>query len=206
MNCQKINILDVETCLHVLTSEPLELRKTYDYILNNYGIKYLNSITSILIVPVDRIKEIEKLNLSKDVTLSAGISRFLLEEIEKIIKVCRENNIEITGSVFKQSAEEIEKSIKFIKENYGKKYLKPLIINKKAEYLKIVFEYLDSLGVLETVIKSASILTLKFDEIKERKEYLDQIGEPMVLDNGRFNSIFGLSRKKYDMLVNKKIK
>ena len=49
-------------------------------------------------------------------------------------------------------------------------------------------------------MKSASILTLTLDEIKERKGLIDGLGESMVLPNGRFNSIFGLSKKNYQKL------
>ena len=66
-----------------------------------------------------------------------------------------------------------------------------------------VFPYLRELNVLEVVINSASILTLKLEEIEERKSILDMQGIPMVDERGKFNSIFGLSRKKYSELKNK---
>ena len=126
------------------------------------------------------------------------------EDIEKIIKVCRENNIAIIGSgVFIKTSEEIEKSVDYIKENYGQAYLTPLIINKNVEHLKNVLPYLESLGVLPYVIKSASILTLTLDEIKERKDFIESNNDTLVLQNGRFNSIFGLSRAIYKKLTNK---
>ena len=77
LRCHTININNVETCLHVLSTDPQELQKTYSYVLNNYGEKYLNSITSILRVPLERIVQIEKLlNVyDKNVILSASISR-----------------------------------------------------------------------------------------------------------------------------------
>ena len=300
---QHISFSNVETCLHVLNAEPFQLEETYNYIMDNYGVKYINEITSILSVNVERIKEIEKLALDKDATLSAAISRLSIEniiadvqmcrenniepkgtvffrtadeikdiietcgeynidlkgtvffrtadeikdiidfcreknvdlknnvtmfrrtadEIKDIVKVCRENNIDpkgtvfrktadeikdiievcgknnikITGSVFFRTADKLQSSIDFIKEHYDSSYLTPLIIVKDAKYLSKVFPYLDELGVLETVRQSASILGLKLDEIRERKNFVDSIGEPMVLENGKFNSVFGMSRKKY---------
>ena len=122
-------------------------------------------------------------------------------EIEKIVMMCKKNNIPITGSVFLKTADELKKSIEYVKSTYGEAYLKPLIVNKNVEYLKTVLPYLDSLNVLPVVIKSASILTLTLDEIMERKEYIESIGEELVLSNGRFNSIFGLSRANYRKLV-----
>ena len=56
---EQITKYSVEGCLHILSTEPSELRRTYQYIMNNYGIRYLNAKTTILSVSVDRIKEIE---------------------------------------------------------------------------------------------------------------------------------------------------
>lgn len=303
----KINTGNIETTLHILNTNPKNLKETYNYVLNNYGIEYINRITSILSTSIDRIKQIEGLFNDKSLVISAAISRnsmdeikriikvcnknnipitssvfkktseeieriikvcrennipitgsvfhktaeeieniikvcrennipitgsvFLKtsEEIEKIIKVCRENNISITGSVFYKTAEEvekiievckknnipitgsiflkateeIEKSINYIKENYGQAYLTPLIINKNVEHLKNVLPYLESLGVLPYVVKSASILTLTLDEIKERKDFVESNNDTLVLQNGRFNSVFGLSKSNYKKLTNK---
>lgn len=70
--------------------------------------------------------------------------------------------------------------------------------------MKVVLPYLDSLNVLSVVIKSASILSLTLEEIIERKEYIESIGEELVLSNDRFNSIFGMIRANYRKLVDKK--
>ena len=79
---------------------------------------------------------------------------------------------------------------------YGEEYLKPLLVIISEKKLKVILPYLYSLGVVSTVINSASILSLSIDEIIERKELLDYLGEPMVVGS-RFNSVFGLSKKKY---------
>ena len=333
LQTKNINFSNVETCLHVLSTNPYDLKQTYEYVINNYGIEALNKITSILKVKKSRIEEIEALGIDKNnrmLNLSVATTRQSVEKIEKIIQVCRENGIEITGSVFKQSSEEIEKiiticraneieitgsvflktsdeiekiiqvcqsngieitgsvflktseeiekiiqvcqangieiagsvffkssdeiekiiqvcrlngieitgsvfykspeeiekiiqicrsngieitgsvflksskeleiSIEYIKNNYGQRFLKPLIINKSVSHLRQVFPYFQELGVLETVINSCSILTLKLEEIQERKSVLDMQGIPMVDERGKFNSIFGLSRKKYNAL------
>ena len=327
----KVNNYDIETCLHILSTDPIELRKTYDYVLTNYGVELLNRITSILAVDISRINDIEEIFsnyniLSKPQILSACISRFDIneikrvidiclqnnieiigsiflksaEEIQKIVRVCKENNIEITGSVFRKSAVEIEKiisvckkynieitatifyktakeiekivsvckkcnieitgsvffktaeeiekivlvckkynieitatvflktaeeiekivlvcknnnieiagsiftkkaskleeTINFLKEKYSDKFLISRIIISDKKYIEKVFFYLESLGVLDIVINSSSILTLTLDEIIERKQFIENIGESIVV-NGKFNSIFSLSRKKY---------
>ena len=270
--------------MHVLSTDPYNLKETYEYVIKNYGLEALNKITSILKVPKSRIIEIEALNIdsnNKMINLSAAKSIMSIEEIEKIIEVCQRNNIEITGSVFLSVSEEIEKivevcqrnnieitgsvflkpseeiekivevcqrnnieitgsvflktaeeiekivevcqennveitgsiflktakdlsdSIEYIKNNYGESFLKPLIINKNVKYLMKVFPYLEKLHVLDAVIASASILTLKLEEIEERKAILDMQGIEMVNEKGKFNSIFGLSRKKYNELKRK---
>ena len=226
LNEQKIHMNDVETCLHILSTEPKQLKETYKYVSdeNRYGKKYIEQITSILRVPVERIQEIEERcpELTKNNVLSAAISRRTIQEIEEIIKVCKENEIEVTGTVFKRTAKEVEEIIKvcnengieitgsifqksskqlkenieFIKQNYGEEYLTPLIISKNLKNLQKILPYLQSIGVLETVKNSASILILTLEEIQERQAFAEEIGESIV-KNGRFNSIFGLSRKNY---------
>ena len=61
LNEKKINTRDVETCLHILSTEPEQLKKTYEYVSaeNRYGKKYIEQITTILRVSVERIQEIE---------------------------------------------------------------------------------------------------------------------------------------------------
>lgn len=73
------------------------------------------------------------------------------------------------------------------------------------KYLEVVLPYLESLGLLPNVIKSASILTLTLEEIKERQSYIESQGESLVLSNGRFNSIFGMSRANYKKLTKSKL-
>ena len=105
---ERITKYSVDGCLHILSTEPSELKRTYQYIMNNYGIRYLNARTTILRVPVDRIKEIERKfpEFKKKNVLQAAYSRRTIEEIEKIVKVCKENGIEPTGNVFLKPAEE----------------------------------------------------------------------------------------------------
>ena len=328
---QKININDVETCLHVLSTDNKDLKETYYYVLENYGLMTVNRTTSILRCNKDRIIDIEKYGLSKDVTISASISRRTIYEIEEIIKICKKYNIEITGTVFRQSAGEIEKIIEickkynieitgsvfyksaeeiekiteackkynieitgsvflksaeeieklveickkcsieikgnvfqknaaeiekivevckkynieitgtvfkqnadeiekiievckkynieitgsiflkkssslqktiyFIIENYDERYLTPLIIIKEPKHLSEVMPYLDSLGVLEFIINSASILTLTKEEIEKRVEIIKLLGEDIV-KNGKFNSVFGMNKTRLNKKLN----
>ena len=308
LNEKKINTRDVETCLHILSTDPEQLKKTYEYVSdeNRYGKKYIEQITTILRVPVERIQEIEEKcsELTKEIKLSAAKSEKDVDEIKKIEQVCKENGIKITGSVFKRTAVEIKEiakecqkngieitgtvflrtaaeikeivevcnengieatgsvfyrtaaeikeivevckengievtgsvfkrtaakikeivevckenrieitgsiflknskqlkeNIEYIKQNYGEEYLTPLIVSKNLKHLQKTLPYLQSIGALETTKTSASILLLTLEEIKERQEFIESIGETIVKGD-KFNSIFGLSRKNYQKKV-----
>ena len=50
---------------------------------------------------------------------------------------------------------------------------------------------------LSFIFKS-SILILTFDEIIERKSFIETLGGEMVV-NGKFNSIFGMTKKRYQL-------
>ena len=334
LNEKKINTRDVETCLHILSTDPEQLNKTYEYVSdeNRYGKKYIEQISSILGVPVERIQEIEEKcpKLTKENILSAAISRKNVDEIKKIeqvckengieatgsvflktaaeikeivkvckengieakesvflktaaeikeivevckengieitgsafkrtvaeikeivkvcrengieakgsvflktaaeikeivevckengieatgtvfmrtateikeiVEVCKENGIEITGSIFNKNSKQLKENIEYIKQNYGEEYLTPLIVSKNLKHLQKTLPYLQSIGVLETIKTSASILAWTLEEIKERQAFIESIGETIVKGD-KFNSIFGLSRKNYQKKV-----
>ena len=61
--------------------------------------------------------------------------------------------------------------------------------------------YLDSLGVLEFIINSASILTLTKEEIEKRVEIIKLLGEDIV-KNGKFNSVFGMNKTRLNKKLN----
>ncbi len=158
---------------------------------------------NVFLKTADEIEKIIAVCKKNSISITGSVFYRTACELEKIVEVCKKNNIPITSSVFQKTVDELEKSIDYVKSTYGNAYLQPLIVNKNVEYLKVVLPYLDSLGVLPFVVKSASILTLSLEEIIERKEYIESIGEELVLSNGRFNSIFGMSRANYKKLVGK---
>ena len=141
LNEKKINTRDVETCLHILSTDPEQLKKTYEYVSdeNRYGKKYIEQITSILSVPLERIQEIEEKcsELTKENTLSAAISRKDVDEIKKIEQVCQENGIEATGNVFKRTAGEIKEIVEVCKEN-GIEVTGSVFLRTAAEIKEIV--------------------------------------------------------------------
>ena len=87
-----------------------------------------------------------------------------------------------------------------IKQNYGEEYLTTLIVSKNLKHLQKTLPYLQSIGVLETIKTSASILSLTLEEIKERQAFIKNIGETIVID-GKFNPIFGMIQKRYQKNV-----
>ena len=100
LNEKKINTRDVETCLHILSTDPEQLKKTYEYVSaeNRYGKKYIEQITTILRVSVERIQEIEEKcpELTRENILSAAISRKGVDEIKEIVRVCQKNEVKVT--------------------------------------------------------------------------------------------------------------
>jgi len=183
----------IEISRNIFTKKALEIEKIIEVCRKN-NIKISGSV---FIKSASEIEEIIEICRKNKIEISGSVFKRNASEIEEIIEVCRKNKIEISGSVFKRSAEEIEKNIEYIKNNYGEQYLKPLIINKNIEHINGVFTYLDELNVLPHVINSASILDLTIDEIKERKEFIDNLGENIITNKGKFNSLFGMSKKNY---------
>ena len=152
------------------------------------------------------IEKIIKICQENNIPITGSVFKKTADEIEEIVKVCRENNIIISGSLFNKNAEDLQASIDYVKSAYGQEYLVPLVVNKNVKHLQEVFPYLDFLGLLPYVIKSASILLLTLDEIMERKEYIESHGESLVTKTGRFNSIFGLSKKNYEKLCGMRVR
>ena len=153
---------------------------------------------SVFLKSSEEIEKIIQVCEAHNIEVTGSVFLKTSEEIEKIVQLCKEYNIEVTGSVFFKSAEQIKKNIEYIKENYGEEFLKPLIISKSKKVLEETLPYLQKKGVLAVIKNSASILTLKLSEIQDREAFIEKIGESILRPDGKaFNSIFGLSRKKY---------
>ena len=155
----------------------------------------------------EEIKQIVEVCKENRIEAKGNVFLKSAEEIKQIVEVCKENKIEITGSVFLKSAEKLKQNIMYIKENYGSQYVNSLIVSKNYENLVSVLPYLKEKGCLDVVKNSASILSLKLDEIKEREHFIENIGENFVVEDKKgkkqFNSIFGLSKKNYQKRIEK---
>ena len=85
---QNVAFSSIEFCLNVLSSEPIDLKDTYKYIEENYGIEVINKNTSILSCDKDLIIEVEKLGLDKswNLAIAVGID-FGYSTLEKVIDI-----------------------------------------------------------------------------------------------------------------------
>ena len=88
---KEIGFQNIETCLHVLTTNPKSLEDTYEYVIKNYGVSAIDRNTSVLSASVDIIKDVEALNLPipkiGNLAISSSISLGFsnIDEIQKII-------------------------------------------------------------------------------------------------------------------------
>ena len=174
LNEKKINARDVETCLHILSTDPEQLKKTYEYVSdeNRYGKKYIEQITTILSVPLERIQEIEDKcqELTKENILSAAISRKDVDEIKKIEQVCKENGIETTGTMFKRAAAEIKEIVEVCKENGIE--VTGSVFKRTATEIKEIVEVCEENGIEAT----GTVFMRTAGEIKEIVEVCKENG------------------------------
>ena len=85
---QNISFSSIESCLHVLSTEPIDLKDTYKYIEENYGIEAINKNTSILSCNKDLIIEVEKLELDKEWNLAIAVGiTFGFTTLEEVIDI-----------------------------------------------------------------------------------------------------------------------
>ena len=151
---------------------------------------------TVFLRDAEEIRRIHSVCSKYGISISGTVFKKSADEIEEIVNVCNRYGLDVSSTLFKKSASSLEKSMSYIQENFGRSYLTPLIVITDVNHLQKVFPYLDSKGVLPAVVNSPAILGLKFEEMIEREKMISQLGEEDVV-NGRFNPIYGLSRKKY---------
>ena len=192
--CKKYNI---EITGSVFMKSAEEIEKIIK-VCKKYNIEITGSVFYKSAEEIEKIVEVCK---TYNIEITGSVFKQNAEEIEKIVEICKKYNIEITGSVFLKKSSSLQKTINFIIENYDERYLTPLIIAKEPKHLSEVMPYLDSLGVLEFIINSASILTLTKEEIEKRVEIIKLLGEDIV-KNGKFNSVFGMNKARLNKKLN----
>ena len=191
--CKKNGIKITGSIFLRRTSEIKEIVK----VCKDNGIEVIGSV---FYKTADEIKEIVKVCQENEIEITGSVFRRTATGIKEIVKVCKDNGIEITGSIFSKNSKQLKENIEYIKQNYGEEYLTTLIVSKNLKHLQRTLPYLQSIGVLETIKTSASILSLTLEEIKERQAFIKNIGETIVID-GKFNRIFGMPKKRYQKKV-----
>ena len=161
------------------------------------GIEATGSVFKRTAKEIDDIVKVCKAN---EIKITGSVFLKTAQETEEIVQICQKNAIKITGSIFQRNAKQLKENIEFIRENYGKEYLTTLIVSKNLKNLQEVLPYLQSIGVLDKVKSNAAILSLTLEEVRERQAFVESKGET-IIKNGKFNSIFCLSRTQYKKKV-----
>lgn len=124
------------------------------------------------------------------------------EEAELIFAVCDKTKMQINSKLFDKQTEEVMKSVVYVAQNYGRKYLKPHIVTRNVEKLKLSMPYLKEKGLLEYVVEDSAVLELNPDEILERTVLIDYLGYPRhkrcrYSQVEKLNVIYELGSEKY---------
>lgn len=149
---------------------------------------------------IEKIVEVCKAN---DIEPTGNVFKRTAEEIDEIVEVCKANGIEITGSIFVKSASKLEECIEYVRKDFGEEYLLPLIVSKNIKTLEKVLPYLKEKGYLGYIKGSASILSLTLEQVKEREKFIEEQGESIIDERGKFNLIFGMTKKNYEKRTGK---
>ena len=158
---------------------------------------------SVFMKTAEEIKKIVEVCKANGIESTGTVFLRTVEEIEKIVEICKANGIELTGSIFMKNASKLEECIEYIRKNFGEEYLLPLIVSKNIKTLEKVLPYLKEKGYLGYIKGSASILSLTLEQIKEREKFIEEQGESIIDERGKFNSIFGMSKKNYEKRTGK---
>ena len=194
---KKIIEVGIEPKGNVFKQSAEEIKKIIEVCKEN-GIE---SKGNVFLKSAEEIKEIIEVCKENGIEPKGSVFLKSAEEIKKIVEVCKENGIEPKGSVFLKSAEEIKQNIMYVRNNYGIEYVTNVIVSKNYNNLTRVLPYLKENRWLDAIRKSASILSLTLEEIKERVSMIEKMSESIIITNKNgekvFNSIFGLPRRKY---------
>lgn len=126
-------------------------------------------------------------------------------EIEELLSIeyFKKHPDALKGIVFKKKANDIKESINFIENELelpeGVDLCTPLVFIHKKKHIADVVEFLRGIdeNLISVLTVSASILNLPLDEIKLRFKVIMDNEMPIVVENGQFNSIFGMPRKRF---------
>lgn len=178
------------------TAEEIEKIK---HVCDKYGIE---AVGTVFLRTADEIEEIAKLCEGTSLELKGNLFKRTPKEVKDVLDVCREFNVEPTLTLFQNTSTSLRESLSYITEKYGEGFVTPYTAVINVNHLKKVLPHLEERGTIYGVLTTPAILTLKYDEILEREKFISSIGQEDVVD-GRFNSIYGLSRKNYELYKSK---
>ena len=212
---------NIESCLHVLTTEPKELEKTYSYVKKNYGITAINRNTSILSVNVDLIIDVENFDLpiSKNGNLAIAIGIewgfTKLEEIQRIIQspeFKEHPELFTSTTLVRAKLEEIRILLKM--EYWADERFKKLLTSSIVAKANSMISKLPLLFRLAEVNNIDGFLTSSFLLLSPSQnyaliEYLKDNDLPLIVYNNLnpiFGKALGLLKKKYNIDIKELIK
>ena len=152
----------IESCLHILETDNESLKETYNYVIKNYGQEALNKNTTILRIPLCRIKEVEKHlkgYIDDQTLLGACITSRTVEEMVEIVRICKRERIKETSTIFKQTPEEVKKII-----DICRKYnieITGSLFHKNSDSLEEIINYC----VSNNIILERSLFSCKRSEL-----------------------------------------
>ena len=174
LKVKNVSFSSIETCLHVLSSEPNDLKETYEYIEENYGTAAIERNTSALKCKVETIKEVEDLKLNKGWNLTIAVSiefkRTTIENVKNIIHSAefKEHPELFTSEVLAHSKiddiKEIIDSAEF--KEHPELFTSTVLAHSKIDDIK---EIIDSAEFKEhpELFTSQVLAQSKIDDIKE---------------------------------------
>ena len=213
-NCN-IHFSNIESCLHVLSSESMELKATYEYVKENYGLDIINRLTSILSVPKNIIITVENLkipfinkngNLSVAVGIEWGATN--LEEIQKIIQSpeFKEHPEMFTSTTLAYAKlEEIQELLQmdfWNDKRYSSLLTSSIVAKSKSmiSKLPLLFRLAEENNI--DGFLNTSFLLFSPSQNYALIQYLKENNLPLIID-GKLNPIFGkqpgLLMKKYNI-------
>ena len=220
-NCN-IHFSNIESCLHVLSSESMELKATYEYVKENYGLDIINRLTSILSVPKNIIITVENLkipfinkngNLSVAVGIEWGATN--LEEIQKIIQSpeFKEHPEMFTSTTLAYAKlEEIQELLQmdfWNDKRYSSLLTSSIVAKSKSmiSKLPLLFRLAEENNI--DGFLNTSFLLFSPSQNYALIQYLKENNLPLIID-GKLNPIFGkqpgLLMKKYNIDIKELIK
>lgn len=213
---EHVKFSDIESCLHVLSSEHDQLNTTYNYVKNEYGLKALSNNTSVLSCSVELINKVESLKLLKEYNLTISTSiKFGSTNFDKIVEILSSKEYKdhpelFSTSVLARATKEDVKKLLYLpywEDDKYKKLLKPSSVARSRSMVQkmlILIEMAENYCI-DDYIKHGFLL-----KSPSRNQalimYLSDNNMPLVVD-GKLHPVFeknpGALKEKYGIDLKK---